>query len=57
MSAERYLLVFSANLDGVRDELGCLLLGQTDHIFQQYGYLVIQRGRKNIKDLHIVAVR
>lgn len=53
MSAERYLLMFSANLDGVRDELGCLLLGQTGHIFQQYGYLVIQSGRKNIKDLHM----
>lgn len=50
MSAAQYLLVFSANLDGVRDELGRLFLGQTGHIFQQYGYLVIYRGRKNIKD-------
>ncbi len=51
MSALWYLLVFSTNLDGVGDELGRLLLGQTGHIFQQYGYLVIYRDRKNMKDL------
>lgn len=37
--------MFSANLDGVWDELGRLFLGKTRHVFQQYGYLVMHKGR------------
>lgn len=33
------LLAVGADLDGIWDELGCLLLGQRGHIFQQNGDL------------------
>ena len=37
---QAHLLVFSADLNGVRDELGRFLLREAGHIFQQDGDLV-----------------
>lgn len=51
---ESDLLIVSADLDGVWDELSSLLLGHRGHIFQQDSYLSREGERFTVGLLHCV---